>query len=253
MYRLVVMIGILSAAAGVAGHFLIFGPKHPELRREKPLVRRFNLWERLVHAVTLLSFLALATTGLTAAWRGKPLEGWWLLVHWTAAPFFAVGLAALTLTWSEFGHFERHDLLWARHLGGYLGGPDDLPAGMFNAGQKAFLWVVALLGVVTILSGLIRMAPIFDASGQATALTVHRYAALFLALSIVVHFYLGTLANPGTIRAMLLGRVGRAWVRRHHPVWAERLGLDSADEPPTGETDSGESRKNGEENTARAK
>jgi len=246
VYRLIVVIGVLSAAVGVAGHLLVYGPKHPGLRKEKPGVRRFNLWERLIHAATLLSFLVMATTGLTAALRGRPLEGWLLLVHWTTAPLFAVGLAALTLTWPEFGRFERHDMAWVRRLGGYLGGADDLPAGMFNAGQKAFFWIVALLGAVTVLSGLVRMAPVFGAPGQAAALTAHRYAALFLTMGAIVHVYLGTLANPGTIRAMLLGSVGPAWVRRHHPVWAERLGLDPAEQSAPEEIGDGNASENGD-------
>jgi len=117
-------------------------------------------------------------------------------------------------------------------MGGYLGRPDDLPAGMFNAGQKAFFWVVALLGVVTVCSGLARMAPVFGPGAQAIVLIVHRYAALLLAMSIIVHLYLGTLANPGTFRAMLRGMVGRAWVLHHHPVWGRRLGVDVQDPSP---------------------
>jgi len=236
VYRYLFITGILGTLGAVVGHYLVYGPKHPELRGEAPTVRRFNLWERLVHGVTMLSFVTLVVTGVVAVLAEHRLTGWLLLVHWVAAPFFAVGLAALTLTWSEFGRFEHHDVLWARHMGGYLGrGAGDLPAGMFNAGQKAFFWVVALLGVVTVCSGVFRMAPVFGPGTQAIVLNVHRYAALLLSMSIVVHLYLGTLANPGTFSAMLRGMVSRAWVRRHHPIWGRRLGMDARGsniEPP---------------------
>jgi formate dehydrogenase subunit gamma len=40
-------------------------------------------------------------------------------------------------------------------------------------------------------------------------------------LLLIVHVYLGTVAYPGTLGAMLHGSVTRAWARLHHPAWHE--------------------------------
>jgi len=36
---------------------------------------------------------------------------------------------------------------------------------------------------------------------------------------ITVHLYLGLLANPGTGRALLDGKVSPEWASAHHPNW----------------------------------
>ena len=36
-------------------------------------------------------------------------------------------------------------------------------------------------------------------------------------LCILGHIYLGTLANPGCVRAIFEGKVTRAWLKHHHP------------------------------------
>lgn len=224
MFRILTIIAMSATVVALLGHFLVLGPKHPEIRREPRSVKRFSLWERFVHALTVVGFCTLGVTGFWAvAWTGQPLSGWWLLSHWVAAPLFALGATLMVATWCEFGVFEGHDWFWATVLGGYLGWPDHVPAGRFNAGQKAYFWSIGALGVLVILSGLGRMAPVFGADGQAVVLWVHRFSALFLVLSVIMHLYLGTLANPGTVLCMLSGYVSSKWASHHHSVWWERL------------------------------
>ncbi len=50
---------------------------------------------------------------------------------------------------------------------------------------------------------------------------VHYGAALGGGLFLIVHIYLGTIAYPGTARAMLYGTVTRQWAKLHHPLWYE--------------------------------
>ena len=127
------------------------------------------------------------------------------------------------MIWAEDGRFEEHDWKWASHLGGYLWKRHDLPAGRFNAGQKAYFWFVGLCSILLVLSGVGRVCPVFGEAGQAVVFDIHRYSALALVLAVIAHFYLGTLANPGTFWAMISGRVGPGWARRHHPIWWDRM------------------------------
>ena len=43
---------------------------------------------------------------------------------------------------------------------------------------------------------------------------------------LIVHVYLGTVAYPGTLGAMLHGRVSRGWARLHHPRWEKEQAGD---------------------------
>jgi formate dehydrogenase subunit gamma len=224
LFRVLTIIGILGTVAAVAAHYLFFGPHHGELKGEPRTVKRLSLWERVAHIATVAVFLALAITGFYSVLMGWPrLEGWLLWIHWTVAPLFALGLVSIAFTWCETCRFEAHDLEWARCFGGYLGGDAEAPAGRFNGGQKMFFWFILALGIAVVLSGVGRMSPVFGDTGQRIVLEVHRYAALGLVLSMLVHLYLGTLANPGTVGVMLSGRVSRQWAAAHHSVWWRRL------------------------------
>ena len=222
---------MLGTVAAIAVHYLAVGPKHRELGNEKRDVRRFSLWERLIHAGTLFTFLALAVTGFASATvLGAPVLGWWGVVHVAMAPAFAAGVAAITLTWAEDCCFRAYDWEWAKGLGGYLRGNQDLPAGRFTAEQKARLWGTALLAIVATLSGLGRMFPLLDPTGQWVLYEAHRYSALLLVLWAVVHIYLRSLACPGTLFAMISGKVSAKWAEHHHSVWWERM-----QQPPAGD------------------
>ena len=226
---------MLGTVAAIAVHYLAVGPKHRELGNEKRDVRRFSLWERLIHAGTLFTFLALAVTGFASATvLGGPVLGWWGVVHVAMAPAFAVGVAAITLTWAEDCCFRAYDWEWAKGLGGYLRGNQDLPAGRFTAEQKARLWGTALLAIVATLSGLGRMFPLLDPTGQRVLYEAHRYSALLLVLSVIVHLYLRSLACPGTLFAMISGKVSSNWAKHHHSVWREGIQQHGTeeDEPP---------------------
>jgi len=220
MFRIISIVCLAGVVVGTAGHYLIFGAKHPEVAREKKEVRRFSIWERLVHALTLLSFLTLAITGFVGViGYDEPLGGYLMLLHYVAAPGFALGLALLMLTWVHNCFMEGYDWEWLRHVGGYLGGGKDYPSGRFNAGQKIYFWLAVLAALLVVASGLGRFFPVFGAEGQDWLLWIHRYSALFLAAAAIGHVYLGTLANPGTWTVILFGCVSEAWARHHHPLW----------------------------------
>ena len=232
MYRLLAIAVPGITLLALIAHYLLYGPKHREAARENRTVPRFSLWERLIHILTMAAFLTLAVTGFTAViGYSEPVRGWLLIVHWIAGPVFALGLTAMTLTWCEVCRFAPYDLEWARKAGGYLGGTDDPPAGLFNGGQKAFFWTIIVLGIVTILSGVARMFPVASDADQALILTAHRYASLLLTASILVHLYLGTIANPGTAGAAFLGKVSETWALHHHPNWAAHLKEQQGDSP----------------------
>ena len=60
--------------------------------------------------------------------------------------------------------------------------------------------------------------------GWATlAYTLHDLAAILLMACAVVHLYLGSIANPGTLTSIFSGRVTPTWARHHHPNWAEKV------------------------------
>jgi len=218
MFRMIAIVAIAATVVGVLGHLVVFGAVKVSVKQGSRSIRRFSIWERFIHSLTVLGFLTLGVTGMIAVFQGEKIHGWLWFIHAAAAPCFVAGLTAIVLTWSFDGKFAPHDWEWAKVLGGYIWKAHP-PAGRFNGGQKAYFWAVGGLGLVMLLTGLGRIYPVFGPFGQEILYQVHRYAALAFILAGITHLYLGTLANPGTIGAMLTGRVTPEWAQTHHSVW----------------------------------
>jgi formate dehydrogenase subunit gamma len=62
--------------------------------------------------------------------------------------------------------------------------------------------------------------------------TIHGFVAVVFVATIVAHAYLGTIANPGTWRAMVDGKVGRLWAKKHHSEWYKEVVKDEPSEKP---------------------
>jgi len=229
-FPLVSIAGILIVAAAIIAHYVLFGPRHPEFAKEKRDVRRFSGCEKLIHALTILGFFALGITGFVSViFFGKALTGWLRYIHIAAAPFFAAALALIALRWAGDCRFQTHDWEWVKKFGGYLGDRGYVPADRYNAGQKVFFWFIAALGILCMLSGLGRMFPLFGPDIQTIIYQIHRYSSLGLFIFVIVHIYLGTVANPGTWHVIVSGYVSFRWAKEHHPLWWKRLDKSGQD------------------------
>ena len=224
MFRIIAIAGIGAALLAPLVHLVLFGPKRVGPGDKKRTVRRFTFWERFCHVLTVSCFLTLGITGFIAVIvQHSPLRGWLWVIHMVAAPLFVLGLCGVLVSWARDARFASCDIEWALKFGGYLWGEKHAPADRFNGGQKAYFWTVGLLGLVSLVSGLGRFAPMFDGPSQELLYQVHRYSALLFVMAAIVHLYLGTLTNPGTLGAMLTGKVSRPWAEAHHPIWWKRI------------------------------
>jgi formate dehydrogenase subunit gamma len=224
-FRELSMAGMAAVVLAIIGHRILFGVHYPGLNKDEKDIKRFSLWERFIHLITMLSFLTLAVTGFVAViWYGTALSGWLRFTHIASAVVFAVGFITITLRWAEDCRFAACDWQWAKGFGGYLGGHGEVPAGRFNGGQKGFFWAILCLGVLCILSGVLRMFPVILPQYQQVTYLVHRYSSLLLVLTVLAHIYLGTFANPGTWQVLLTGKVSARWAYLHHLLWQYKAG-----------------------------
>jgi hypothetical protein len=134
---------------------------------------------KLSYVVLCVAGLVLAFTGLgTFAFGRPPMTHWVLMAHVAVAPLFALGLAAVALTWS-----------------GLCRGGADSP---LNISAQALLWVVLLAGLVVILSGVLPMTPLFGTPGQHLLYLTHRYSAIVLTAAVLLHLPLLALRRQRT-------------------------------------------------------
>lgn len=226
MFRLISIIALCGTTGVLFLHYAVFSATRLKLKNDATKVRRFSFSERGMHAINMLVFVILVATGFwpVIALSG-PIHGWLWLIHAGTGSLFGILMVLMTLFWARDCTFRLYDWTWARHFGGYLNtkvadhSEGHLPAGRFNAGQKAYFWSTIVLGVLLVLSGLGRMAPEYSPCIGEILYQIHRFSALAFAVSGIIHLYLATLANPGTIGAMIAGTVSQEWIEHHHPVW----------------------------------
>ena len=182
---------------------------------EENMVRITDVEERVVHWVLAASCLFCIITGVGLmfhSWSFIPtlLGGHYAakLMHIYSGLIFGGMLVYSYYLWKKDCEFEQPDLQWVLKAGGYLWPVKDLPpVYKYNAGQKAFFWCLIACGIVIVVTGLFMWL-----WNQAAVPVV-------LAAFIMIHIYLGTAGNPGTVSAMITGYVSKAWCQTHCPRW----------------------------------
>jgi hypothetical protein len=138
----------------------------PPVPREATVI---SVRARFAYALMFGGLITLAISGIGSFIAGKvPMAHWILMLHVGAAPFFAVGLALVALTWSGPSSFAA-----------------DAPAQSCKA--KLLFWLMLICGLVVVLTGVLPMTPIFGTPGQDTLYLTHRYSSIVLTGIVGLH------------------------------------------------------------------
>ncbi|HZX26214.1 MAG TPA: formate dehydrogenase subunit gamma [Telluria sp.] len=228
---------ILATPLLLFGFYFAHGPARLEHPPSGQRLQRFDLWDRVVHWATAISFLIMAATGLVILfgklvlmpWMGHEVFAWLAIIskylHNFVGPLFIICSLIMFATFLKRNFFERSDWLWVRKAGGLLA-QQEVPAGYFNAGEKLWFWLgVGALGLVMSITGLV--LDFVDLGQTRYVLQLADYlhltgATLYIAAA-MGHIFLGTLGTPGTYEGMRDGMVDEEWARSHHRLWYERV------------------------------
>jgi formate dehydrogenase subunit gamma len=196
-------------------------------------IERFTGWERTIHWVTAISFLVLAATGLIIMFGKRVLLPWMgheffstvaylsKYLHNFVGPLFVLCSILMFFTFLRRNKFDRRDWYWVKQGGGMLS-HKHIPAGFFNAGEKAWFWFgVTLLGLLMSATGLILDFVNFGQSRYVLQVAnyLHIAGATFYIVASMGHIYMGTVGTPGAYEAMRHGTVDEEWARAHHEIW----------------------------------
>ncbi|MEZ5534290.1 MAG: formate dehydrogenase subunit gamma [Thiolinea sp.] len=217
--------------------------------RSTQKIKRFSAFQRYVHWTTAILFVALGLTGIALLFGryiiipvfGSAVGGDLMLglkaIHDYAGPLFAVALAVLVLTFMKgnFAHFS--DIKWIFKGGGLFGG--HAPAGRYNAGEKGWYWIAAIVGSVVVVSGLVLdlpnfpvvaewvsgFIPVVDQSRNTISYYhwIHGIAAVAIMAAAMGHIYMGTIAMEGAFEPMQTGYCDANWAKEHHDLWYEEM------------------------------
>lgn len=212
MFKIVSIAGFLITFVGIGLHFLFSYPKFDDIFGKERKLRKldwlrvpififtmllpeqkqniFGKLRKLCFILAVLCFVVLLVTGFYQLLiLGKHLSGYLLMIHATFAPIFAVCLAAMACFWAQNCRFDQDDWGWLASLGGCKSS-DKSSCWKSYTGQKICFWLIIILALPLILSVVSSMFPLFGTYGQELLLNTHRYTALLIVLTAIVHSYL---------------------------------------------------------------
>jgi formate dehydrogenase subunit gamma len=203
---------------------------------KKQLIKVTSGYERFVHWFLAISCLLLCYTGLGMMFKelnflGVIFGGLNGLkeVHDIMAVLFAIGLVlAIQMWWREAGIFVfPEDWEWIKAAGGYLWHLDKVPeTGKYNPGQKLFFLTIALCGLLMLVTGFFMWFPGYFPFGAYLldwVYTLHVLGFVVIFAFFFVHLYLGTIGNPGSVSAMISGKMELPVLRMLHPKWVKEM------------------------------
>lgn len=209
-------------------------------------VDRYTTGARINHWITAASLVLLAISGLslfhpklfflTALFGGG--ENTRAIHPWIGVVLF-FGFLGLFLRFWKANLWKREDGTWMARLRDVLTAHDErLPeVGKYNAGQKMVFWLMSVLIIILIGSGLVLWDQYFaqytSVGQKRAAVLIHALAAIVIICVWIVHVYAAIWVR-GTIRAMIKGSVTGGWAWRHHRKWLKELVTGKHDDHGSG-------------------
>lgn len=209
-------------------------------------VNRYTPAARVNHWITAASLVLLALSGLSLFhpslfFLSKLFGGGQATraIHpWIGVVLFFAFLGLFLRFWRA-NLWKGEDGTWMRRLSDVLRSREEnLPeVGKYNAGQKMVFWLMSILIIILIGSGLVLWDQYFaqytSVEQKRAAVLIHALAAIVIICVWIVHVYAAIWVR-GTFRAMLKGSVTGGWAWRHHRKWLRELVTGKRDDQGSG-------------------
>ena len=199
------------------------------------LLQHYKDGDRMNHWFIALMFVLAALSGLAffhpSMFFLSTLYGggsWTRILHPVLGLLMVIGFLVLFIRLWKDNLITAADREWAKHMGKMLSGDKSglPPVGKYNYAQKLTFWVIALLLVVLLATGVMFwrpwFAPYFSEEAMRAAVLFHAISAVVLILSTIMHVY-AAIWVKGTIRAMTRGTVTESWAKANHPLWHQEV------------------------------
>ncbi|MSP96266.1 MAG: formate dehydrogenase subunit gamma [Betaproteobacteria bacterium] len=224
---ILVMAGLIAAFYFWKGEVRL--PERPSGR----LMKRFSTLERCAHWSMAISFCVLGVSGLVMFFGkyillpviGHTLFSWLTMLmknlHNFVGPLFMLSVILAVIVFVRYNLPAKDDLKWIVKAGGLVSG-EHVPSGRFNAGEKGWFWLGAVvLGTLMSVTGLIMLFPNFEQvrSTMQQANIVHGIGSMIMVGLSFAHIYIGTLGMEGAFQGMRTGYSDEVWVKEHHETW----------------------------------
>ncbi len=195
-------------------------------------IERYTFKERVMHWTAAATYCYCLATGLAfytpyLFWLAVVLGGGATSRFWhpIIGLVFVMGTFWMHRIWRSDMAIRETDKRWLDRVNAYATNHDEVlpPQERFNGGQKIFYWLMVYGSLLLLFSGMFLWFPEYISFKQAWVRSVmillHEIAALLTIGGFIVHLYMGLFLVPGSMTAMTVGTVSRAWARTHHRLW----------------------------------
>ncbi|HIJ70447.1 MAG TPA: hypothetical protein HPP87_03685 [Planctomycetes bacterium] len=147
--------------------------------------------KKLAACVWLICLVVLSATGF-GPWLvlHKRLTGYWLMVHVTFAPVFALCTAVLAVMYAHNLSFDKSDRLFLLRIFRRRKPYEEFVGNGSVIVMKVCFWLICVSALPLFLSSVLSMFPLFGTEGQEIMFQTHRYSALLLSLFGILYTYL---------------------------------------------------------------
>lgn len=205
---------------------------------KKYTIVRYTSGQRINHWIIALSFILLTVSGLALFhpaffWMSHLLGSptWNRILHPFIGVVMFVSFFLLAFRLWRFNKWTKEDSQWLGAMPKVLrneteGVPD---AGRYNAGQKLLFYVLILLMLGLLASGVViwreYFSHLFGIDMIRLGALLHAVFAFILICAIIVHIYAGIWVK-GAMRAMTRGTVSPGWAWKNHRAWYRKISKD---------------------------
>lgn len=155
------------------------------------------------------------------------------MLHNYSGPLLLAGIYLEFILWVRLNIPKKMDLVWFKNMGGMIGSGPRPHAERINGGEKAWFWLVFLLGTAVGLTGIVMDFPGWGQTRFVMQVchVIHvTMAVLFVTVSFG-HIYMGTLGAEGTFEGMWRGSVDAVWAKQHQDLWYEETMREKGEKP----------------------
>lgn len=237
-FAMLCAIAIIAVISAFVAHYAIVGPKHFSHNNGK--IYAFSKIERIVHLIAAISWTILVPTGIIMMFGEEFGGGFFVrlckILHDIATIAFVLVIVPMGAFWF-FRMLPRiYDIQWMMIVGGYLSkNKRPIPAGKFNAGQKAWFWIAIIGGFVMILTGaamffldfnipvLNEISTLSQIEILRLSVIIHNILGVICAVFLLVHIYMAVFAIKGSIHSVITGYKEEEEVYILHHYWYQEL------------------------------
>lgn len=197
------------------------------------MIERYTFHERICHWVTGFAYLYCLSTGLAfytpylfwiaIALGGAPTSRFW---HPILGLTFLAAQMWMHAIWRKDVSMTAADRNWLDHTEDYVTHQDERvpPQGRFNAGQKLYYWAMYYGALLLVVSGILMWIPEYMPIWiRPSAILLHECAALITIGAFIIHVYMSVFLVPGSLHAMISGKVSARWAKAHHRLWFDEV------------------------------